>query len=146
MLERNVKTMYINIYNKADTSIPIQSYESSKYIVQAYSDSFSVLAVHENKSTPYSNIFVFKENCKTDIEPYDAAIDTDVSKGHLVKEPKTKRSQLEAVRRYEQKHADEIAIVKIKVTPEYKDTLFAKAKSKGMTVTAYIKSLIDNDV
>lgn len=52
----------------------------------------------------------------------------------------------EAQRRAIQKYNDKMAIVKLKVTPEYKDNLFAKAKAKGMTVTAYIKDLIDNDI
>lgn len=85
-------------------------------------------------------------NAAIDDEPKQEEPQQDISDDSSIKKPKTRQSQLDAVRRYEEKNKDNTAIVKLKVTPDYKEMLFDKAKSKGMTVTAYIKYLVDKDI
>lgn len=57
-------------------------------------------------------------------------------------ELKTKDSMRKAIDKYNSKFAE----IKIRVKPDVKDKIKARAEEKGMSVQAYIISLIDNDV
>lgn len=57
-------------------------------------------------------------------------------------ELKTKGSMRKAIDKYNSKLAE----IKIRVKPDIKDKIKARAEEKGMSVQAYIISLIDNDI
>lgn len=140
--------VYFNIYDKDNKAIKSYStdicYDTSNnnYIkLTAYGQAKEIC---KYKKTRY---ILKKEDFNAEQEPEkikpinNAAIDDNTSKGLIKKEPKTKKSQLDAVAKYQKSRAE----IRLRVSPEIKRMADANAKYKGLSLTAYISQLIEQD-
>lgn len=140
--------MYINIYhhpqgnNKAEC---IASYDDFNYIVVEKTAKFIIkpfFIAPDAQNVEYScKRYYYMVESFDGTKENNAAIDTDVSKGLIKTEPKTKKSQLDAVAKYQKSRAE----IRLRVSPEIKRMADANAKSKGLSLTAYISQLIEQD-
>lgn len=140
--------MYINIYhrqqgtNKAEC---ITSYDDFNYFVVDETSKFVVKPdfiapdVH-NKEYSYKRYYYMLESFDGTKED-NAAIDDNTSKGLIKTEPKTSKAQLDAVAKYQKSRAE----IRLRVSPEIKQLADKQAKSKGLSLTAYISQLIQED-
>lgn len=132
--------MFYNVYKLPQVQC-IASYNDVDYFVVEEKNKFIV------KPTFYAdNIEYSYKNYLYKAETFDgtknnAAIEENISKGLIKKEPKTRKSQLEAVKRYQQNKAE----IRLRVSPEIKRIADAQAKYKGLSLTAYISQLIQED-
>lgn len=132
--------MFYNVYRLPQVQC-IASYNDVDYFVVEEKNKFIVKPTFyaDNIEYSYKN-YLYKEET-FDGTQNNAAIDTDTSKGLIKKEPKTRKSQLEAVKRYQQSKAE----IRLRVSPEIKRIADAQAKYKGLSLTAYISQLIQED-
>lgn len=132
--------MFYNVYKLPQVEC-IASYNDVNYFVVEEKNKFIV------KPTFYAdNIEYSYKNYLYKAETFDgtknnAAIEENISKGLIKKEPKTKKSQLDAVAKYQKSRAE----IRLRVSPEIKRMADANAKYKGLSLTAYISQLIEQD-
>lgn len=132
--------MFYNVYKLPQVQC-IASYNDVDYFVVEEKNKFIIKPTFyaDNIEYSYKN-YLYKAETFDGIKN-NAAIDADASKGLIKKEPKTRKSQLEAVKRYQQSKAE----IRLRVSPEIKRIADAQAKSKGLSLTAYISQLIQED-
>jgi len=138
---------HINVY-ETQTGKCIASYDDFDYFVVDLNNQFIIKPDFISPGVyniPYKfkNYFYKKEdfNGTKQTEKDNAAIDDNTSKGLIKTEPKTSKAQLDAVAKYQKSRAE----IRLRVSPEIKRMADANAKYKGLSLTAYISQLIEQD-
>lgn len=137
LIQEDVKPTPFNMSIKIPTN-KFEVAETKAKIRFAIDNRDRILNLIGNTSSTFEDIYNNPDLLK---EHEDAAIDDNTSKGLIKKEPKTRKSQLDAVAKYQKSRAE----IRLRVSPEIKEMADAQARYKGLSLTAYISQLIEAD-